>query len=52
MSAIDWGMNMEQTSYKQLVAQLEGLTEAQVEELAEALRQRKDGHGVQRLVAL
>ena len=42
---------MEQTSYKQLVAQLEGLTEAQVEELADALRQRKDGHGVQRLVA-
>lgn len=42
---------MEKSSYKQLVAQLEGLSEEQVGELAEALRQRQQGHGVQRLVA-
>lgn len=42
---------MENVTYKQLVAQIEGLTDAQVEELAEVLRQRRDMNGVARLVA-
>ena len=41
---------MEQTEYKQIVARLEGLTDAQFEALLETLRQRKDADGVQRLV--
>ena len=33
---------MEQTEYKQIVARLEGLTDAQFDALLETLRQRKD----------
>lgn len=42
---------MEQDSYKQLLAHLEGLTDAQVAELVATLQARQDGQGVQRLVA-
>ncbi|NMQ21002.1 hypothetical protein E4P82_18485 [Candidatus Competibacter phosphatis] len=41
---------MEQTEYKQIVARLEGLTDAQFDALLETLRYRKDADGVQRLV--
>ena len=41
---------MEQTEYKQIVARLEGLTDAQFDALLETLRHRKDADGVQRLV--
>ncbi|MGB5063217.1 MAG: hypothetical protein WBQ37_05580, partial [Candidatus Competibacter sp.] len=41
---------MEQAEYKQIVARLEGLTDAQFEALLETMRQRKGADGVQRLV--
>ena len=41
---------MKQTEYKQMVAQLEGLTDEQFDALLETMRQRKDADGVQRLV--
>jgi len=41
---------MEQAQYKQLMASLEGLTEAQLDELRQVLRQRQELDGVQRLI--
>jgi len=41
---------MEQARYKQLVASLEGLTQAQMDDLLEALRERRDADGVERLI--
>lgn len=41
---------MEQARYEQLVASLEGLTQAQFDELLQALRERQDADGVQRLI--
>ena len=41
---------MEQARYEQLVASLEGLTQAQFDELIQALRERQDADGVQRLI--
>lgn len=41
---------MEQAQYKQLVASIEGLTEAQFNELLQTLRERQDADGVQRLI--
>ncbi|MDC0947829.1 IS1595 family transposase [Gammaproteobacteria bacterium] len=41
---------MEQTRYKHLVASLEGLTDAQLDELLETLQQHHDADGVQRLI--
>ena len=43
-------INIEQAQYKQLMASLEGLTEAQIDELRQVLRQRQDADGVQRLI--
>ena len=41
---------MEQTEYKHMVAELEGLTDEQFDALLETMRQRKEADGVQRLV--
>ncbi len=41
---------MEQAQYQQLVASLEGLTQAQTDALLQALRERQDADGVQRLI--
>lgn len=41
---------MEQAQYQQIVASLEGLTEAQINALLQALRERQDADGVQRLI--
>lgn len=41
---------MEQAQYKHLVASLEGLTDAQFDELVQTLRERQDADGVQRLI--
>jgi len=41
---------MEQSRYEQLVASLEGLTQEQAEALLQALRERQDADGVQRLI--
>jgi len=43
-------INMEQAQYKQLVASIEGLTQAQLDELRQTLRQRQEADGVQRLL--
>jgi len=43
-------INIEQAQYKQLMASLEGLTEAQLDELCQVLRQRQEADGVQRLI--
>jgi len=41
---------MEQAQYQQMLASLEGLTEAQIDALLQALRERQDADGVQRLI--
>lgn len=41
---------MEQSRYEQLVASLEGLTQEQAQALLQALRERQDADGVQRLI--
>jgi transposase-like protein len=41
---------MDETAYKQLLAQLEGMTDAQVEELLGRLQARHDTDGTQRLI--
>jgi len=41
---------MEQARYEQLVASLEGLTREQIDKLLQALHERRDADGVQRLI--
>lgn len=41
---------MEQAQYQQLLASLEGLTQTQIDAVLQALRERRDADGVQRLI--